>query len=64
MKYKAKKGYGELPNDKNFIALGSSSDHLKLVAGLIVDINTDVLPISKELGDCLTEIKSKSKGEK
>ena len=62
MKYKAKKEYAELPNDKNFLALGSASTHLQLVAGLTVEINTKRLPIPKVISDCLTEIKSK--GEK
>ena len=59
MKYKAKKEYSELPNDKNFLALGSASTHLKLVAGLTVEIDTKRLPIPKVISDCLTEIKSK-----
>ena len=62
MKYKAKKEYAELPNDKNFLALGSASTHLKLEAGLAVEIDTKRLPIPKVISDCLTEIKSK--GEK
>ena len=59
MKYKAKKEYAELPNDKNFLALGSASTHLQLEAGLTVEIDTKRLPIPKAIGDCLTEIKSK-----
>ena len=59
MKYKAKKEYAELPDDKNFLALGSASTHLRLVAGLTVEINTKQLSIPKEVSDCLTEIKSK-----
>ena len=59
MKYKAKKEYADLPNDKNFLSLGSASAHLKLVAGLTVEINTKQLSIPKEVSDCLTEIKSK-----
>ena len=62
MKYKAKKEYAELPDDKNFLALGSASTHLRLVAGLTVEINTKQLPIPKVISDCLIEIKSK--GEK
>ena len=62
MKYKAKKEYAELPNDKNFLSLGSASTHLKLEAGLVVEIDTKRLPIPKVISDCLTEIKSK--GEK
>ena len=59
MKYKAKKEYAELPNDKNFLALGSASTHLQLQAGLSVEINTKRLPIPKVISDCLIEIKSK-----
>ena len=59
MKYKAKKEYAELPDEKNFLALGSASTHLKLIAGLTVEINPKRLPISKTISDCLTEIKSK-----
>ena len=33
MKYKAKKEYADLPYDKNFLALGGASTHLKLIAG-------------------------------
>jgi|TARA_Y100000310_G_scaffold127201_1_gene126245 hypothetical protein len=58
-KYKAKKTYGELPNEKNFLALGSASTHLKLVAGESVEISDQLLPLSKDLEDCLTEIKAK-----
>ena len=59
MKYKANKEYAELPNDKNFLALGSASTHLKLAAGFTVEINTKQLPVPKAISDCLTEIKSK-----
>jgi len=59
MKYKAKKEYAELPNDKNFLAIGGATTHLKLIAGLTVEINKERLPFSKVIGDCLTEIKSK-----
>ena len=59
MKYKAKKEYAELPNDKNFLAIGGATTHLKLIAGLSVEINTKRLPMSKVISDCLTEIKSK-----
>ena len=62
MKYKAKNEYAELPNDKNFLALGSASTHLQLEAGLSVEIDTKRLPIPKVISDWLTEIKSK--GEK
>ena len=58
MKYKAKKEYAELPDDKNFLALGSASTHLLLMAGKVVDINKN-FKLSKEVSDCLTEIKSK-----
>ena len=59
MKYKANKKYNELPNEKNFLALGSASAHLKLVAGESVEISDQLLPLSKDLEDCLTEIKAK-----
>ena len=59
MKYKAKKTYAELPNEKNFLALGSGSAHLLLIAGETVEISKQLLPLSKELEECLTEIKSK-----
>ena len=58
MKYKAKKEYAELPNDKNFLALGSASTHLLLIAGMTVELNKNI-KLSKEMGECLTEIKSK-----
>jgi len=58
-KYKAKKTYAELPNDKNFLALGSASTHLNLVAGESVEISKHHFPLPKEIDDCLTEIKSK-----
>ena len=63
MKYKSKQSYAELPNEKNFTALGSTSTHLLLVAGKTVDVSKSLLPLSKELEDCLTEIKNK-KGDK
>ena len=63
MKYKAKKQYAELPNDKNFLALGSASTHLRLIAGEAVEISKSLLPLSKDLGDSLTEIKG-TKGDK
>ena len=59
MIYKAKKEYAELPNDKNFLAIGGATTHLKLIAGLTVEINKERLPFSKVIGDCLTVIKSK-----
>ena len=58
MQYKAKKEYAELPNDKNFLALGSASTHLLLMAGKAVDINKN-LKLSKEIEECLIGIKSK-----
>mgnify|MGYP003149634331 CR=1 FL=1 len=63
MKYKAKVSYGELPNENNFLALGSASTHLKLMAGEIVEISNDLLPLDKNIKECLTEIKS-NKGDK
>ena len=62
MKYKAKKEYAELPNDKNFLALGSASTHLKLIAGLTVELNKNI-KISKEIKECLIEVKN-TKGDK
>ena len=59
MKYKSKKSYAELPDTKNFIAKGSASTHLLLVAGKTVEITEDLLPLSKELGECLVEVNKK-----
>ena len=59
MKCKAKKTYAELPNEKNFLALGSGSTHLLLIAEKTVEINQQLLPLSKELEECLTEVKTK-----
>ena len=58
MKYKAKKEYGNLPNDKNFLSLGSASTHLLLMAGKAVELNKN-LKLSKEIEGCLAEVKSK-----
>tara|TARA_R100000501_G_C2566441_1_gene75028 strand:- start:242 stop:433 length:192 start_codon:yes stop_codon:yes gene_type:complete len=63
MKVKAKASYSELSNEDNFLALGSASTHLKLVAGETVEIAKSMIPLSKELNECLSEIKSK-KGDK
>lgn len=63
MKVKAKASYGELSNEDNFLALGSASTHLKLVAGESVEIGSALLPLADDLKECLTEIKSK-KGDK
>lgn len=59
MKAKAKPSYMELTDDKNFIALGSASTHLRLVAGIEVEIPKSLLPLKKTIKDCLTEIKAK-----
>jgi len=59
MKYKAKKSYAELPNTKNFLAKGSASTHLLLVAGKAVEITEDLFPFSKELEECLVEVNKK-----
>ena len=59
MKYKAKKEYKELPDEKNFLSLGCASTHLRLIADLTVEIDIKRLTITKVIGDCLTEIKSK-----
>tara|TARA_Y100000310_G_C20535794_1_gene740774 strand:+ start:86 stop:277 length:192 start_codon:yes stop_codon:yes gene_type:complete len=63
MKYKAKTSYEGLSNDNNFLALGSASTHLKLVAGEVVEVSKSLLPLAKELEECLTEVKDK-KGDK
>ena len=60
MKIKAKKTYKDLDNTENFISLGSTSTHLKLLAGLEVDWNKD---LPKDLKDHLTTKNSK-KGDK
>ena len=64
MKYKAKKSYAELSGTKNFEALGSASTHLLLVAGESVEISKALLPLSKELEDCLEEVKEKAEPKK
>ncbi|MAH45227.1 hypothetical protein CMI37_05325 [Candidatus Pacearchaeota archaeon] len=61
MKCKAKAKYSELSNEDNFLALGGASTHLKLIAGEVVEISKGLLPLSKELKECLSEIK---KGDK
>ena len=63
MLYKAKSSYSELADEDNFLAVGSASTHLKLMAGKSVEVSKLLLPLSKELSECLTEIKSK-KGDK
>jgi len=59
MKYKAKPEYAKLSNSDNFLALGSASTHLRLEAGMAVEINKALLPLNKKIKDCLTEIKAK-----
>ena len=64
MKYKAKKSYTELSGTKNFEALGSASTHLLLVAGESVEVSEALQPLSKELEDCLIEVKAKAEPKK
>ena len=61
MKCKAKPEYNKLGDDKNFLALGSASTHLRLKAGLEVDIPKILLPLSKKLKECLKESGSPKK---
>ena len=49
MKCKAKPEYNELGDDKNFLALGSASTHLRLKAGLEVEIPASLSPLPKKL---------------
>lgn len=56
---KAKKEYANLKNSENFISLGSTSTHLKLMAGLEVEIHKALLPLNKKIKDCLMENKKK-----
>ena len=60
-KYKAKKTYADLDNTKNFKSLKSTSTHLRLKAGLIVEWKQD---IPKDLEEHLTEIKDTKEGSK
>ena len=60
-KYKAKKSYAGLDDAKNFKSLLSSSTHLKLKAGLIIEWKND---IPEDLNEHLTEIKDTNKGGK
>tara|TARA_B100000959_G_C14763069_1_gene534186 strand:- start:85 stop:282 length:198 start_codon:yes stop_codon:yes gene_type:complete len=63
-KYKAKPEYNELGDDKNFLALGSASTHLRLKAGLEVEIPAVLSPLPKKLKECLKESGSPKKGVK
>ncbi len=56
---KAKKEYANLKNSENFISLGSTSTHLRLIAGLEVEIHKALLPLNKKIKDCLMENKKK-----
>ncbi len=47
MKYIAKKEYNELPDEDNFLALGSASTHLRLKDGLEVEVQKALLPLPK-----------------
>jgi len=60
MKYKAKASYLELDDTKNFNSLLSASTHLKLKAGLEVEIKI----VPNELKEHLTEIKNTKGGKK
>ena len=62
MKVKANNKYSELKDTENFIALGSTSTHLKLIEGEEVEIHKSHLPLNKKIKDCLVE--SKLKGVK
>lgn len=62
MKVKANKEYSELKDTENFISLGSTSTHLRLMAGEEVKIHKSHLPLNKKIKDCLVE--SKLKGVK
>ena len=60
MKIKAKSTYASLKNTNNFIAYGSTSTHLKLIAGEVVTWDKE---LPKKLKEHLTEVKKK-KGDK
>lgn len=61
MKCKAKPEYNELGDDKNFLALGSASTHLRLKAGFEVEIPAALSPLPKKLKECLKESSSPKK---
>tara|TARA_Y100001938_G_C7775873_1_gene275525 strand:- start:224 stop:415 length:192 start_codon:yes stop_codon:yes gene_type:complete len=60
MKVKATPEYKKLSDDKNFIALGKASTHLKLLAGMECEVSKSLLPLSKELLKALKTKKIKS----
>lgn len=60
-KYKANKKYNELENKDNFVGKGSASTHEYLKAGLTIEINPKLFPLSKLLEDSLIEVKKKEK---
>ena len=60
-KYKAKSSYNDLDDTKNFKSLKSTSTHLRLKAGRVVEWNNDV---PKDLKEHLTEIKNTKEGGK
>jgi len=64
MKYKANSKYAALSDTKSFLAKGSASTHLKLIAGEDVEVHSSLLPLSKELEECLTKIDTSKKGDK
>ncbi|BAQ90705.1 hypothetical protein [uncultured Mediterranean phage uvMED] len=61
MSYIAKKEYFALPDEENFLALGSASTHLRLKDGLEVELHKALLPLPKKLKDCLKEVKKEVK---
>ena len=61
MKIQAKKEYNALPDEDNFLALGSASTHLKLKDGMVVQLHKALLPLPKKLKDCLKEVKKEVK---
>lgn len=63
MKVKAKAEYAQLKENENFIALGSTSTHLRLLANIEVEISKQHLPLPKAILKTLTEIKADKKSE-
>lgn len=61
MKYKANSKYAALDDKDSFLAKGSASTHLKLLAGDVVELSDRLLPLSKKIKECLDRI---DKGEK
>ena len=61
MKVKAKQEYSALKESDNFIGIGHTSTHLRLKAGLEVEVPKGLIPLPKKLLETLTEIKQSSK---